>query len=113
MQGARFLRARARVSRVVSGLQGGRTVSAEETYERVEAGRKWLAENNRGNANYIWYKAGIRKVSFKKGDKPEAVAELQARYDKWCKAFKMWLTLYEKLEREVEAEYPESAWKVD
>jgi len=90
-------------------------MTAEETYERVAAGQKWLAEHDHEPPGrfYLWYKAGIRKVSFKSGDKPEAVADLQARYDKWVKAFLMWVNLYEKLEREAEAEYPESAWKVD
>lgn len=89
-------------------------MSSDETYERVEKGRKWLAEHDHEPPGrfYLWFKAGIRKVH-QKHISEEARADVQKRYDEWCKGFRMWLSMYEKLEAEVEAEYPASAWEVD
>ena len=88
-------------------------MSSEETYERVESGRKWLAKEDSDPPGrfYLWYKAGVRRVH-QKHFSEEVRAETQKRYDQWVKALKMWINLYEKLEREVEAEYPKSAWEV-
>ncbi len=95
---------------------------AKTTAERIEQGKVWLIKHNRDGANYIWWKAGLTPGQKMGKHVTEAV---QANYVKWHKAFGMWLRLYSQLEtesgdetrdwadelrRDVEADYPRSAW---
>ena len=67
--------------------------------QRVEEGRVWLAEHDADppGRNYLWWKSGIR-VGQKHGK--HVTAETVAAYEKWVKAFTMWLNLYKQLEAE-------------
>jgi hypothetical protein len=101
-------------------------MTEKTTLQRVEEGQAWLAKNNRGGANYIWWRAGLRPGQ-KMGK--HVTDEMEASYAKWHKGFGMWLRLYAQLESEsgdeprdwaeelmkldAEIDYPESAWSVD
>lgn len=75
----------------------------EQLHDRVEAGRKWLAEHDSDPPGrfYLWWQAKLRPGQ----PMPAQPKEVQDRYAEWHRGFSAWLRLYAQLERESETDY--------